>query len=100
MYRHSFYLCTLATLAAVLCLLLAWGEGVRRANHQRDIQLATLSGALQLTDLALWTEARYTRNPALSDFFTPFQDIPGGPEHFPAGAIIAPPPHLNGRVSP
>lgn len=43
-----------------------------------------------LTDIALWTEARYTRNPALADYFTPFQDFPASLEHFPAGSIIAP----------
>lgn len=46
---------------------------------------------LMLTDLALWTEARYTRHPSQADFFTPFQDFPGAVEHFPAGSILAPP---------
>jgi hypothetical protein len=45
---------------------------------------------LALTDLAIWTEARYTRHPALADFFAPFQDAPASFEHFPAGSIIAP----------
>jgi hypothetical protein len=46
---------------------------------------------LMLTDLALWTESRYTRHPSQADFFTPFQDFPGAIEHFPAGSIVAPP---------
>ena len=46
---------------------------------------------LLLTDPALWTEARYTRNPSQADFFTPFQDFPGSLEHFPAGSIVVPP---------
>lgn len=100
MYRHTAYFSTVAALTGALCLLFAWGEGVRSEDRGQNSKLATLAGALQLTDLALWTEARYTRNPALTDFFTPFQDVPGGPEHFPAGAIIAPPPHLGGEVSP
>lgn len=45
---------------------------------------------LQLTDFAIWTEARYTRHPTQTDFFSPFQEFPGAPEHFPAGSIIAP----------
>ena len=46
---------------------------------------------LMLTDLALWSEARYTRHPSQADFFTPFQDFPGAIDHFPAGSILAPP---------
>jgi hypothetical protein len=47
--------------------------------------------ALSLTDLALWSEARYTRHPSQADLFTPFQDYPSSVEHFPAGSIAAPP---------
>ncbi len=43
------------------------------------------------TDLALWSEARYTRHPSQTDLFSPFQDFPGAMEHFPSGSIIAPP---------
>jgi hypothetical protein len=45
---------------------------------------------LKLTDLSLWTEARYTRHPSQADLFTPFQDFPSSFEHFPAGSIIGP----------
>jgi hypothetical protein len=45
---------------------------------------------LKLTDLSLWTEARYTRHPSQADLFTPFQDFPSSLEHFPAGSIIGP----------
>lgn len=47
---------------------------------------------LQLTDLAIWTEARYARHPSQSDLFTPFQEFPGAAEHFPSGSLLAPPP--------
>lgn len=49
---------------------------------------------LGLTDLCLFTEARYTRNFALADLHSPFQDHPTSLEHFPSGALVAPPPHL------
>ena len=49
---------------------------------------------LTLTDLCLFTEARYTRHPSMTDLNTPFQDHPMSLEHFPSGAIMAPPPHL------
>ena len=51
---------------------------------------------LMLTDLAVWTKARYTRHPSQADLFTPFQDYPASVEHFPAGSIIAPPEHIRG----
>jgi hypothetical protein len=53
---------------------------------------------LELTDLCLFTEARYTRHPSMADFNTPFQDHPLSLEHFPSGAIMAPPPHLKRRA--
>jgi len=49
---------------------------------------------LGLTDLCLFTEARYTRHPSLADMGTPFQDHPMSLEHFPSGAIVPVPPHL------
>ena len=49
-----------------------------------------LIAALGLTDLAIWTEARYTRHPTQADHFTPFQDLPASIGHFPAGSIISP----------
>ena len=45
---------------------------------------------LELTDLCLFTEARYTRNPSVADFYTPFQDHPCSLEHFPSGSLIMP----------
>ena len=47
-----------------------------------------------LSDLCLFTDARYTRNPALADLNTPFQDYPMSFEHFPSGSLIHPPPYL------
>ncbi|MDH3327606.1 MAG: hypothetical protein OEM01_00040 [Desulfobulbaceae bacterium] len=45
---------------------------------------------LALTDFSIWTEARYTRHPSQTDFFSPFQEFPSAFEHFPAGSVIAP----------
>lgn len=59
---------------------------------------AALVRQLGLTDLALWSEARYTRHPSLADFFTPFQEFPGSLEHFPAGSLINPPPRTTETV--
>lgn len=46
---------------------------------------------LGLTDLALFTEARYTRHPTQADLHTAFQDHPVSLDHFPSGSLIAPP---------
>ncbi|MDD5364874.1 MAG: hypothetical protein PHR30_05995 [Gallionellaceae bacterium] len=53
-----------------------------------------------LTDLALFTEARYTRHPSQADRHAAFQDHPGALEHFPSGALMPPPPHLREPTGP
>ena len=45
----------------------------------------------RLTDLSLFTEARYTRHPAMADLHSAFQDHPMALEHFPSGSFISPP---------
>lgn len=55
---------------------------------------AGLVKKLELTDLVLFTEARYTRNLALADRFSAFQDHPMSFEHFPSGSIASIPRHL------
>lgn len=55
------------------------------------LEKSKLVHALKLTDLCLFTEARYTRNPSMADRFAPFQDHPGALEHFPSGSLISPP---------
>lgn len=52
---------------------------------------AELVKELLLTDLCLFTEARYTRNPAMADLHSPFQDHPLSLEHFPSGSLVMPP---------
>ena len=52
---------------------------------------ARLVRDLGLTDLALFTEARYTRHLTQADLHTAFQDHPLAFEHFPSGSLHAPP---------
>lgn len=56
-------------------------------NHRRE-----LVKALGLTDLCLFTEARYTRHISMADLHSPFQEHPLALEHFPSGAMLLPPP--------
>jgi hypothetical protein len=51
----------------------------------------SLVSELQLTDVCLFTEARYTRHPSQADLHTPFQDHPLSFDHFPSGSLIKPP---------
>jgi hypothetical protein len=46
---------------------------------------------LGLTDLCLFTEARYTRHPSQADLHSAFQDHPMALEHFPSGSLLLPP---------
>ncbi len=61
----------------------------RSADAELKVQAVRLRG-LQLTDLCLSTEARYTRHPALTDRHAPFQEHPLALEHFPSGSLILP----------
>ena len=76
----------------VLAGLFTWSMSVARAHTTEEIpQKQELVQRLELTDLAIWTEARYTRHPSQADFFAPFQDGPSSLEHFPAGSVVAAP---------
>ena len=56
-------------------------------------EMSALAARLGLTDLALFTEARYTRHPSQADLHSAFQDHPLALEHFPSGSLITPPRH-------
>lgn len=71
--------------------LLVDGISRRKVEAITLSRLEVLTGALGLTDLAVSTEARYTRHPAVSDPIAPFMDHPGAIEHFPTGAFWLPP---------
>jgi len=53
--------------------------------------------ALQLTDICLFTEARYIRHLSQADLHTPFQEHPCALEHFPSGSFVSPPSLLTVR---
>ncbi len=90
MYRaHLFAFCLCFMTVLLIALIL---QGFRQAVDQEvhwegQRQLVSQLG---LTDLALWSEARYTRHISQADLFTPFQNMPGAPDLFPAGSILPP----------
>lgn len=101
MSRHRWFLGAIALLGFALVGLVAEGRFRARAYEcSRMGEFRILVRTLRLTDFSLWTEARYTRHPSQADFFTAFQNFPGALEHFPAGSVIFPPPHLRGLPRP
>ena len=88
--KHKLFIGLIFLEIAVITILLLSGEVAIRSKQRETEAKRNIVGRLMLTDFALWTEARYTRNPSQADLFTPFQDFPSAIEHFPAGSIMAP----------
>ena len=88
--------------ALLIVLFLASFADARRLAHERAGEQAVraeLAAKLRLTDLALFTEARYTRHPSLADLHSAAQDHPLSFEHFPSGSLMPPPAHLRNYAS-
>lgn len=95
MTRAWRFLALVAIGFALLASFVGWAASENRRWRREELpELHTLAARLKLSDLALWTEARYTRHPSQADLFSAFQDSPGAPEHFPAGSVLSPPPIL------
>jgi hypothetical protein len=76
---------------ALLSLLLVHASFSESAQQTNLEEKAALVKTLKLTDLCLFTEARYTRNLSQADLNTAFQDHPLSLEHFPSGSFTQPP---------
>ncbi len=77
--------------AILLALLLLYGHyGSVEAVAVREASRITVA-RLGLTDLCLFTEARYTRHPSMADLHSAFQEHPMALEHFPSGSMVSPP---------
>ena len=66
----------------------------QKANNPFLNEKSEMVKRFELTDLCLFTDARYTRHPTMADIHTPFQDNPVSLEHFPSASILSLPPHL------
>jgi hypothetical protein len=75
----------------VLAILLLQGAHQIKKDRQGMQEAARLVEWLGLSDLCLFTEARYTRHLSLADLHAPFQDHPVSLEHFPSGSLVRPP---------
>ena len=91
MNRSLFFCCFILAGILLLSLLLRNGfKAIDSASSETIPAKRQLVKQLGLTDLSIWSEARYTRHPSQADLFTAFQDYPGAFDHFPAGSIIGP----------
>jgi len=72
-----------------LMILLLTAHAVSQ-QKPTDRESATLAKRMKLTDLCLFTEARYTRHPAMADNHAAFQEHPAAFDHFPSGSILMP----------
>ncbi len=81
------------TLLAILLLLfgLTLADAAWRSQAGDYTASRALVRELGLSDLSLFTEARYTRHPTQADRHSPFQDHPAALEHFPTGSLLLPP---------
>jgi hypothetical protein len=80
-----------------LALMLALLEVARlhalhrgRDRAEEVLAMTAMARRLGLTDLSLFTDARYARHPSQADRFAPFQDHPTSLEHFPSGSLVPP----------
>lgn len=79
-----------ASLLMLATTLIALAQ-LRDSTAERWRTARVLVADLALSDPALFTEARYGRNPALADLHAAFQDGPASLEHFPTGSLVAAP---------
>ena len=91
--RKSHRVFVLVAVLLALFLLTFADSAMRRAGSADTLaENGRLVAELGLTDLCLFTEARYTRHPSQADLQSAFQDHPLAFEHFPSGSLL-PPPH-------
>jgi hypothetical protein len=84
-----FFLC-IAMQMVLLAMLLLHANVSENTQQGNLAEKAELVKTWQLTDLCLFTEARYTRHLSQADLNTAFQDHPFSFEHFPSGSFTQP----------
>ncbi|MES9861401.1 MAG: hypothetical protein ABW157_17030 [Candidatus Thiodiazotropha sp. LLP2] len=87
---NTLLVCLLVLLAGFITTIIESGFQRRQASEAL-VQTGDLVRELGLTDIALFTETRYTRHPTQTDLHSAFQDHPGAIEHFPSGSLLPPP---------
>jgi len=96
MRKSTAFLCFTVLNMLLVAALFLHAHIIRKSAQAGRTYRAGMVRELRLTDLCLFTEARYTRNPAMADLNAPFQDHPGAFEHFPSGSFVMPPGTVTG----
>ncbi len=78
-------------MAVLLFFLMIHPTLVGRQHEDRQRTARKMVRELHLTDICLFTEARYTRHLSQADLHSAFQDLPTSFEHFPSGSLTLPP---------
>jgi hypothetical protein len=92
MRKSTIYLLLMAVIGTALVLLLFVHPLLSFRYYEDSVrEKKRLVQELRITDLCLFTEARYTRHPSQADLNSAFQDHPMALEHFPSGSILLPP---------
>ena len=89
--KSSLCLSLLGLSVLLLGLMFTHATLQRQADAPSIDRMAGVVRNLELTDLSLFTEARYTRHLSQTDLHSAFQDHPAALEHFPTGSIAGPP---------
>ena len=97
MKRSNLYLTFLAAALVLFGAMFVHSAVIRRQSAPRLERTTEMVRRLDLTDLCLFTEARYTRHPVMADVNSLFQDSPLSLEHYPTASLMAPPDHLDRR---
>jgi len=95
MRKSSFFLVlTAANTLLWCCLIFLHPSFFSETSKAKIAEEKTLVRKLGITDLCLFTEARYTRHLSQADWHSAFQDHPMSLEHFPSGSLVLPPDQL------
>ena len=90
MRKSTLYFLSLGILTVLMAAAWMHAAYQREQDHAALQERADMVRRLALTDLCLFTEARYTRHPTQADLHAPFQDHPMSLEHFPSGSLLPP----------
>ena len=91
MRKSTLYLTFIFFCSVIFAFLLVGYPQIQAERFEYNIEQKTeVVKTLQLTDLCLFTEARYTRHLSQADLFSAFQDHPMSFEHFPSGSLTLP----------
>jgi len=61
---------------------------LQQSGQSERLLRKEIAQRLLITDLCLTTESRHTRNLSFPEIISPFQDLPGGLDHFPSSTFL------------